>query len=191
MQDPGHFSEHHALFVIIVLGELLVAVGANVAVDKLATNLLALAIAAGLACIMRWMYFAYIPKVTEHALAATPPHDRGTLAQHAERPIEIGHIFMLGDHAIEIAKDAADPNVVARARRSQLARIAKEFRRFSAKQLRVRLCSVPVDDSRMSVDRLKSTTKSQHLPSRRSSRPVGAGAHEARCVTGGSRDIPA
>lgn len=79
--DPGHFSERHALFVIIVLGELLVAVGANVSVDKFADSLVALGVAAGLACVMWWMYFAYIPKVTEHALAATPPHERGTLAR--------------------------------------------------------------------------------------------------------------
>ncbi len=80
--DPGHFSERHALFVIIVLGEVVVAAGANVG-GALAVGALlaALGSAAFVACAVWWMYFAYVPKVTEHALAHASPATRGNVAR--------------------------------------------------------------------------------------------------------------
>ena len=84
--DPTHFAERHALFMIIVLGEVLVAVGATstalgASKGLSAEHLLGIIAAVGMACAMWWAYFAYVPKAFEHALASLPPSERGTMAR--------------------------------------------------------------------------------------------------------------
>lgn len=80
--EPTHFAERHALFVIISLGEVLVAVGAAAAGETLTTTVGAgLVAAVALACVFWWAYFAYIPGVVEHRLAAAAPRDRGRVAR--------------------------------------------------------------------------------------------------------------
>lgn len=80
--NPVHFAERHALFVIIALGEVLVAVGATASGEGLSARiLLGLGIAAGGACVIWWMYFAYIPNVVEHALRKASGSARGVLAR--------------------------------------------------------------------------------------------------------------
>lgn len=71
--DPVHFSERHALFMIIVLGEVLVAVGATTATlvesgNFPAKTLLALFVALGVAITLWWSCFAYVPALFEHLL---------------------------------------------------------------------------------------------------------------------------
>ena len=91
--DPGHFSERHALFVIICLGEVLVAAGATAfgRDDPLSTAPGVLA-CAFVACVLWWTYFAYIPKVAEHALAREPPERRGRVARDM---FSFGHFPMV------------------------------------------------------------------------------------------------
>ena len=76
--DPVHFAERHSLFVIISLGEVLVAIGANVATAAGETGmdpatLAALVVATLGAGTLWWCYFAYVPRVTELALHEAAP----------------------------------------------------------------------------------------------------------------------
>lgn len=80
--NPAHFAERHALFVIIALGEVLVAVGATATELGLSAEvLLGLGVAVSGACVIWWTYFAFIPNVAEHTLRAASPAARGTLAR--------------------------------------------------------------------------------------------------------------
>ena len=80
--DPGHFTERHALFVIISLGEILVAVGASAAgvhlTPAVGAGLLA---AVAVACVFWWTYFAFVPEAVERALRSAKPYDRGRIAR--------------------------------------------------------------------------------------------------------------
>jgi low temperature requirement protein LtrA len=80
--NPVHFAERHALFVIIALGEVLVAVGATASALGLAgAVLLGLAAAVAGACVIWWTYFVFIPAVAEHALREATGPQRGLLAR--------------------------------------------------------------------------------------------------------------
>ncbi len=77
-----HFAERHALFIIISLGEVLVAAGASateVGLDR--GSALAILVSVGLACVLWWTYFAYIPEVVEGALRQATVAQRGVLAR--------------------------------------------------------------------------------------------------------------
>jgi low temperature requirement protein LtrA len=79
---PTHFAERHALFVIIALGEVLIAVGTTAAgVGMTRALLVGLGTAAGGACVIWWTYFAYIPGVVEHCLRTATIVERGRLAR--------------------------------------------------------------------------------------------------------------
>ena len=77
-----HFAERHSLFIIISLGEVLVAGGASATdVGLNRGTALAILVSVGLACVLWWTYFAYIPDVVEHALREATPARRGVLAR--------------------------------------------------------------------------------------------------------------
>lgn len=84
--DPVHFAERHALFVIITLGEVLVAVGATAAGISGGPGLDGAALAgvvstAAVACALWWSYFGFVPAVFEHYLHMADPVDRGVVAR--------------------------------------------------------------------------------------------------------------
>jgi len=80
--DPVHFAERHALFIIISLGEVLVAAGATLAGAGLtARNVAGLTVAVAMACVLWWTYFAYLPEVSERHLRAAQGEERGRLAR--------------------------------------------------------------------------------------------------------------
>ena len=80
--DPTHFAERHALFVIISLGEVVVAIGATATGLDLSTTVgSALVACTALACLFWWTYFAYVPDVVEHQLARATPRRRGQVAR--------------------------------------------------------------------------------------------------------------
>ena len=80
--DPGHFTERHALFVIISLGEILVAVGASAVGVRLSTAVGAgLLAAVAVACVFWWTYFAFVPEAVERSLRSASPYDRGRIAR--------------------------------------------------------------------------------------------------------------
>jgi low temperature requirement protein LtrA len=67
--NPVHFAERHNLFVIICLGEALVAIGATTSdiglTSRVWTGLVA---STSVACVLWWVYFAFIPNVAEDNL---------------------------------------------------------------------------------------------------------------------------
>jgi len=80
--DPGHFAERHALFVIISLGEILVAVGASAAAVSLSVSIGAgLVAAVAVACVFWWAYFAFVPGAVERALRSVTRYERGRIAR--------------------------------------------------------------------------------------------------------------
>jgi low temperature requirement protein LtrA len=80
--DPVHFAERHALFVIISLGEVLVAVGTATAGIPLTTEVGgALLAAVAVACVFWWGYFAFVPEVMERTLRGAQGLARGRAAR--------------------------------------------------------------------------------------------------------------
>ncbi len=86
--NPSHFSERHSLFMIISLGEVLVAIGAKVT-DKLGsedltTELVVTVIACVfLAAALWWVYFAFVPRACEANLSRLQGNDRARYARDA------------------------------------------------------------------------------------------------------------
>ena len=92
--NPGHFAERHSLFVIISLGEALVAIGAAAAEAGLTGPILAgLVAASALACVLWWTYFAYIPNVVEDELRRSVGAQRGRRARDL---FTFGHFPIVG-----------------------------------------------------------------------------------------------
>ncbi len=92
--NPVHFAERHALFVIISLGEALVAIGGAATEAGLTGRTLAgLVSACGLACVLRWSYFAFIPNVAEHRLRQAIGVRRGLMARDF---FTFGHFPIVG-----------------------------------------------------------------------------------------------
>jgi low temperature requirement protein LtrA len=80
--DPAHFSERHALFVIIALGEVLVAIG--VAVSPLVLTIdvvLGVAATVLLAGGLWWSYFGLVSGAFQRGLRDASPEGRGTMAR--------------------------------------------------------------------------------------------------------------
>ena len=108
--SPGHFAERYALFVIIALGESIVAVGTSLTghTGDLAFAL-ALAVAfVGVAAIW-WAYFDFTAAVLARVLANRPPEVRGPLARDVftlcHYPMVLGIIFF----AVAAKKTVAEP----------------------------------------------------------------------------------
>jgi low temperature requirement protein LtrA len=77
-----HFAERHTLFVIISLGEALVAIGGTASDIGLKLRILiGLVAATAVACVLWWIYFAFIPDVAEHVLEGTSRRHRGQVAR--------------------------------------------------------------------------------------------------------------
>ena len=91
--DPVHFSERHATFVIISLGEVLVAAGAaatEIGLDR--TTVFAIILCVAVACMFWWAYFAFIPDVGEHTLRETHGPLRAVFARDL---YTFGHVPMV------------------------------------------------------------------------------------------------
>lgn len=109
--DASHFAERHGLFVIIVLGEALIAIGVGVvgqsgsaAFYVAGTAMLLTALA------MWWSYFDWLFRVGERALKAATGLDRGRLARDAyslaHYPIVAGVIlFAVGTEELLVHPD--------------------------------------------------------------------------------------
>jgi low temperature requirement protein LtrA len=69
--DPGHLSERFGTFVLIALGESIVAIGSPAAVSHHldANTLLTVAAAFALTCGLWWVYFHFATDAMRHALA--------------------------------------------------------------------------------------------------------------------------
>lgn len=94
--DPVHFVERHSLFVIISLGEVLIAVGVAASETHLDTGIaLGVVAAVSVACVFWWTYFSYVPGVIETVLRESV--DRGRVARNmfsfGHFPIIIGIVL--------------------------------------------------------------------------------------------------
>jgi len=108
--SPSHFAERYALFVIIALGESIVAIGVGAAgVERDATFALAVAVAfAGVAALW-WAYFDFTARAAERVLHDATPEQRGPLARdvfsYFHYPIVLGIVFF----AVAAKKTLAHP----------------------------------------------------------------------------------
>ncbi len=87
--DPLHFAERHSLFVIISLGEVLVAAGLAASEEPLTVTVgLGLVAAVSVACVFWWAYFSYVPSIIEDRLRESQGVERGRIAR---RVFSFGH----------------------------------------------------------------------------------------------------
>jgi low temperature requirement protein LtrA len=96
--SPSHFAERYALFVIIALGESIVAIGLGVEeLDRDVTFAVAVAVAFAGAATLWWSYFDFAALAMERALHRTPPAARGPFARDVfsifHYPIVLGIVF--------------------------------------------------------------------------------------------------
>lgn len=115
--DPVHFAERHALFIIISLGEVLVAAGATATSVGLTADMTAgLTLAVAAACVMWWTYFAFIPEIAEHRLREAHGRDRGRLARDvftlAHFPLVVGLVSyaVVAKHLVEHPEGHLSPH---------------------------------------------------------------------------------
>lgn len=108
--DPVHFAERHALFVIISLGEIVVAIGTAAASSDLDLTVgLGLVTAASVACVFWWAYFGYVPAAVERVLVLARGADRGDVARNM---FTFGHfpiVFGLVLYAVAAKHAVAHP----------------------------------------------------------------------------------
>ena len=90
---PAHFSERHGLFVIIALGESLIAAGTAVSGEPRTAALMRVVVATlAVACLLWWSYFGWLKRATERGLAAAPADRIGSVARDA---FSLGHFPLL------------------------------------------------------------------------------------------------
>jgi len=118
--DPVHFAERHALFVIISLGEVVVAIGtAATAVELVPAVGFGLIAATAVACMFWWTYFAYVPAAVQRVLAGAHGVDRGTVARNmftfGHFPIVFGLVLyaVAAKHAVAHPGDPLGPGDLA------------------------------------------------------------------------------
>ncbi len=108
--DAAHFAERHSLFVIISLGEVLVAAGATASGEELTALVGAgLVAAVTVACILWWTYFAFVPARAEWAVAHAHARERARLARNL---YSFGHfpiVFGIVLYAVVAEHLVADP----------------------------------------------------------------------------------
>lgn len=79
---PAHFAERHGLFVIIALGEAVIAAGiASAEVDRTAQLAAVVVLAVAATCALWWTYFGRAQYALEQALHDHPSATRGRLAR--------------------------------------------------------------------------------------------------------------
>jgi low temperature requirement protein LtrA len=109
--SPAHFAERYALFVIIALGESIVAIGASaIELPRNGTFFATAAISFALACVLWWSYFDFPALAAARALRFASPERRGPLARDLftlfHFPNVLGIIFV----AVAAKKAVAHPS---------------------------------------------------------------------------------
>jgi low temperature requirement protein LtrA len=114
--EPVHFAERHALFVIISLGEVVVAIGAAATAVELAPAVgFGLVTATAVACAFWWSYFGYVPAAIRRVLADARGIDRVRVAQNlftfGHFPIVFGIVLyaVAAKHAVAHPGDPLGP----------------------------------------------------------------------------------
>ena len=82
--NPRHFTERHGLFIIVALGESLIAVGVTASeLERDAPTLTAMILSVVLAGLLWWTYFAQVQPGLESGLIATSSAKVGAVARDA------------------------------------------------------------------------------------------------------------
>ena len=90
LPSPGHFSERHALIIIVALGESIVAIGVGVAKEPISwVIILASVLGLLLSSALWWTYFDVSALLGERALTEEPIETRARLARNA---YSFGHL---------------------------------------------------------------------------------------------------
>ncbi len=90
--DAAHLPERFGLFLIIALGESVVAVGLAASAEPLgAARLVAVAAAFALACALWWVYFAFAASAVHHAVATA-----AVQTEIVRTVLAYGHLFFIG-----------------------------------------------------------------------------------------------
>jgi len=106
----GHFSERHGLFVIIVLGESLIAAGLTVSDHPLSLGLLLVAVTAVAGtCALWWTYFGWAKDALEHRMKAQLPKTLGRYARDVYSFAHFPLIFGVIGFAVGIEEAIAHP----------------------------------------------------------------------------------
>jgi low temperature requirement protein LtrA len=111
--SPAHFAERHSLFVIIALGEVVVATGLAVAgAGPETSSVVAAAVVVVGALVLWWSYFDWVQQAAERRLRLSEERHRGRVARDLfsflHFPIVAG-IIGYAVAAEEIALHPADP----------------------------------------------------------------------------------
>lgn len=106
----GHFTERHGLFVIIALGESLVAAGLSATDQPLTLGLLGVTlIAVAATCGLWWTYFGWVQGALEDAFASQPA---ALVGRSARDVYSFGHFPIIGGvigFAVAIEESVAHP----------------------------------------------------------------------------------
>jgi low temperature requirement protein LtrA len=106
----GHFSERHGLFVIIVLGESLIAAGVTVTDQSLSVRLVLVAVTAVAgSCALWWTYFGWAKDALEERMRSQPPQTIGRFARDVYSFAHFPLIFGVIGFAISIEEAIAHP----------------------------------------------------------------------------------
>jgi low temperature requirement protein LtrA len=107
---PKHFSERHGLFVIIVLGESLIAAGVSAGAQEIDAAVLTVTITAVAAtCALWWTYFGWVKEALEEGLTAQTPSVIGRFARDVYSFAHFPLIFGVVGFAVSIEAAVAHP----------------------------------------------------------------------------------
>jgi low temperature requirement protein LtrA len=106
--SASHFAERFQLFMIIALGESIVATGATASGTALgASTLVAVSVAFGITAAMWWLYFDYVAEIAQRRLDASD--DAGRLGRDAYTYIHIPMVAGIIADAVGAELMIADP----------------------------------------------------------------------------------
>lgn len=97
--SPAHFAERYGLFMIIVLGETVVATGLGAReIERDGIFVVSVVVAFAAVATLWWAYFGFTQGAAERTLTRTPVERRGPLARDmytlGHFPIALGIVFM-------------------------------------------------------------------------------------------------
>jgi low temperature requirement protein LtrA len=109
--SPAHFAERYALFVIIALGESVVAIGATADVlPRDASFFAAVTIAFALVATLWWSYFDFPALAAARALRFAAPERRGPLARDLFTFFHFPNVLGIIYIAVAVKKSLAHPS---------------------------------------------------------------------------------
>ncbi|MGV8965616.1 MAG: low temperature requirement protein A [Cellulomonas sp.] len=106
----GHFAERHGLFVIIALGESLIAVGVTAAdVDRTGALVVVMGLGVVIAAGLWWTYFAWVHAAIEHAIDRMTGSAQSSMARDAFSFVHFVVVFAIVGVAVGLEGAVAHP----------------------------------------------------------------------------------